>query len=92
MKIEVKNLGSKLVPNERIAIGFVHDSIKNNYLIESIKDELDVSEDSKILSGKSIIEDIEFIHSFVDYLYYNKSFIKHLKSAIYNSRKDKSTC
>ena len=39
LKIEVKNLGSKLIPKELIAIGFIHDIVKNTYLLEAIKDE-----------------------------------------------------
>ena len=29
LKIEVKNSGSKFIPKEEIAVGFVHDTIKN---------------------------------------------------------------
>ena len=39
LKIEVKNLGTELQPNEQIAIGFVHDIVKNSYLISAIKRE-----------------------------------------------------
>ena len=55
VKIEFKNLGSKINPQEKIAIGFIHDIIKNTYLIKAIKEEFDSSKNSKLLSCKSIV-------------------------------------
>ena len=55
LKIEVKNSGNKFNPKEEIAIGFVHDTVKNYFVVEAIKDEFKVMKTSKILSGKSII-------------------------------------
>ena len=49
-----------------------------------------MSGDSKILSGKSIINETELIHFFADYLSSDKSFIKPLKAAVINSKRDKS--
>ena len=46
LKVEMKNLGSKLIPDEQIAIGFIHDIIKNEYLLKSIKDEFEKSKNS----------------------------------------------
>ena len=55
MKIEFKNLGSKFNPQEMIAIGFIHDIIKNTYLIKAIMEEFGLSKNSKLLSSKSIV-------------------------------------
>ena len=57
LKIEFKNLGSKSNPKEMIAIGFMHDLIKNTYLIKAITEEFEMSKNSEILSAKSIIDD-----------------------------------
>ena len=40
-----------MIPNEIINVGFVHDILKFNFLIEVIKDEFDMSNNSLILSG-----------------------------------------
>ena len=51
-KIEVKNVGNEMTPNERISVGFVHDILKFNFLTETIKNEFDKSNgNSLILSG-----------------------------------------
>ena len=55
LKIEFKNLGSKFNPQEMIGIGFIHDIIKNTYLIKSITEEFEMSKNSKLLSSKSIV-------------------------------------
>ena len=67
LKIEFKNLGSKFNPQEMIAIGFNHEIHKNTYLIKAIMEEFELSKNSKILSGKSIVEEIELIEFIVDY-------------------------
>ena len=88
LKIEVKNSGTSLIPREQIAIGFLHDIIKNVYLIEAIKDEFNESENSEILSGKSIVDNIDFMIFFVEYLQNNNenSFIKAFKSSIFKTK------
>ena len=55
LKIELKNLGSKFIPQEMIAIGFIHDILKNTYLIKAIMEEFRLSKNSKLLSSKSIV-------------------------------------
>ena len=39
LKIEIKQIDNKSLIQEKIAIGFVHDTIKNFYLLEYIKEE-----------------------------------------------------
>ena len=38
-----------------ISIGFIHDILKNTYLIKAITEEFDKSKNSKLLSCKSIV-------------------------------------
>ena len=68
IKIEFRNSGNKYIPQEVLAIGFVHDIVKNSYLFEAILEEFKLSKISQILSGKSIVDDIGFISFFVDNL------------------------
>lgn len=40
-----------MIPSEKISVGFIHDILKFNFLIEVIKNEFDKSNNSLILSG-----------------------------------------
>ena len=68
LKIEFRNSGNQYIPQELLAIGFVHDIVKNSFLLEAIWDEFKRTKNSKILSGKSIVDDIELISFIVDNL------------------------
>ena len=70
LKIEIKNLGNNLIPNEEIGVGFTHDIIKNIFIVEAIKDELTTSGNCKLLSAKCIISpsDRELFLFFIDYI------------------------
>ena len=68
MKIEFKNLGTKFNPQEMIAVGFIHDILKNSFLIKYIIEEFELTKNSKLFSAKSIIEDIELVLFIVDYM------------------------
>ena len=57
VKIEIKNSGTKFIPREEIALGFIHDSVKNFFLVESINEEFELGDNSKVLSSKYIIND-----------------------------------
>ena len=55
LKIETKH--SKDLKNQEVKIGFIHDTIKNCYLLEAIQEEMSTQNGkSKILSSKSIVE------------------------------------
>ena len=68
VKIEFKNEGNNIDIEEKIAVGFIHDIIKNNYVVKVILEEFRSSQNSKTLSGKSIVNDTELIKFFVEKL------------------------
>ena len=74
---------------EEVEIGFVHDTIKNYYLIEAIKSELK-SGNSNILSSKLIVEDVELIKFIVNIVESDTIFKIALRGLIEQSKTDKS--
>ena len=66
LKIEFKNQGNNFYINEKIAIGFIHDILKNNYVIKVIREEFSLLKNSRLFSGRSIVDDTEFIKFFVE--------------------------
>ena len=47
-----------------ISIGFVHDSLKNYFLVDSIKNELISSGKSETFSARNVVNDIQMINFF----------------------------
>ena len=59
LKLEIKgNVKKKGGVGEVIAIGFVHDSLKNYFLVDSIKNELVSSGKSETFSARNLVDDI----------------------------------
>ena len=66
--MEFKNDGNNTNNDEKIAVGFIHDILKNNYVIKVIIEEFRSWKYSKTLSGKLIVDDTELVNFFVEYL------------------------
>ena len=50
--------------SEVIAIGFVHDIVKNYFLVDFIKNELISSGKSETFSAKNMVDDIQMMNFF----------------------------
>ena len=65
IKLEIKG---KTIKNggvgEVIAIGFIHDSLKNYFLVDSIKNELLNKGKSKTFSARNMVNDIQLLNFF----------------------------
>ncbi len=104
MKIEVKTNKQERDGNEKskittfpknlkqdVKLGFLHDTIKNCFLLESIKDELRNSNNtSKILSTKRVVEDAELIRFIADAVKHDESLKNSLRLVINVTKTDKS--
>ena len=90
LKIETKHTGSKLNVQQEVSIGFIHDTIKNHYLLEAIKDEIKLNNGhSKILGSKTIVEDVELVRFIVDAARDDADLAKSLRKAIDATKQDK---
>ena len=90
LKIKTKNLGYKYQINQEIEIGFIHDIIKNYYLFEAIKDEINKTGTSQILSAKSIVKNVRLVKLITDSLVYDEKLQDILRKFIDQSKHDKS--
>jgi hypothetical protein len=72
LKIETKHTDNKYNLQQKVAIGFIHDTIKNHFLLQTIKDELKQTGKSKLLSARSIVEDTELIKFIGDAIEYDR--------------------
>ena len=77
--------------SQEVKLGFIHDTIKNSYLLEVIQDEMRKNNGiSRILSSKSIVADRELIRFIADAARYDLSLKHHLRQAIDLTKSDKS--
>ena len=95
LKIETKyfknSQKNKTKQSQEVKIGFLHDTIKNSYLLEAIQDELRrTSGYSKILSNKSIVASIELVRFIADAAKHDLVLTQHLRRAIDFTKTDKS--
>ncbi len=92
LKIEKKHTGDKYGINKEIAVGFIHDTLKNHFLLEAIKGELQTSGRSSLLASRSIVEDAELIMFIRDAIEYNRDpeLTQQLRTLIDHTKKDKS--
>lgn len=79
--------------SQEVKVGFIHDMIKNSYLLEAIQDEMKrTNGNSLILSSKSIVADRELVRFIADAVKYDSDLRQHLRKAIDLSKSDKSEC
>ena len=94
MKLEIKGKTKlKGGVGEVIAIGFLHDSLKNYFLVDSIKNELISTGKSDTFSARNIVNDIQLLNFFAQMITgsINRAYeeeksenIQYKKSSIYN--------
>ena len=78
---------------QEVKLGFIHDTIKNCYLLAAIRDEMstkDSNGNSQILSSKSIIADHELINFIADAACHDHALKDYLRRAIDLTKTDKS--
>ena len=94
MKIETKYYSSSKKSkkqSQEVKIGFIHDTIKNSYLLEAIQDEMRITNgNSKILPNKSIATDVELARFIADAVRHDLGLTQHLRRAINLTKTDKS--
>jgi len=89
LKIETKHSSSKIKMEQAVEIGFIHDTIKNYFLLEAIKDEFEKTEISTTLAAKNIIKDVELIKFIAATIPYDEALEKSLRKAIDLTKTDK---
>mgnify|MGYP000859612344 CR=1 FL=1 len=93
LKIETKyfSRSKKNNQSQEVKIGFLHDTLKNSYLLEAIQEEIRrTNGNSKILSNKSIVADSELVRFIADAAKHNLVLKQHLRQAIDSTKTDKS--
>ena len=94
LKIETKdysNSKKSKKQSQEVKIGFIHDTIKNYYILEAIQDEVTrTNGNSKILSNKSIVADVELVRFIADAAKHDLVLTQHLRRAIDLTKSDKS--
>ena len=94
LKIETKyfsNSKKNKKQNQEVKIGFIHDTIKNSYLLEAIQDEMRITNgNSEILSNKSIVADVELVRFIADAARHDLGLTQHLRRALDLTKTDKS--
>ena len=95
LKIETKyfknSQKSKTKQKQEVKIGFIHDTIKNSYLLEAIQDELRrTNGNSILLSNKSIVADVELVRFIADAARHDLDLAQHLRRAIDLTKSEKS--
>ena len=94
LKIETKdysNSKKSKKQSQEVKIGFIHDTIKNYYILEAIQDEITrTNGNSKILSNKSIVADVELVRFIADAARHDLGLTQHLRRALDLTKTDKS--
>lgn len=90
LKIMSTHSKNRFISNQQIKIGFIHETIKNYYLVEAIISEIEGKSKSEILSEKSIVHDSELVKMLVLAMKDNSNLTKSFLKAIQDSRRDKS--
>ena len=66
MKIETKHRASKINMNQTAEVGFIHNSLKNYFLLKAIKKEFATTKTSYILTAKALTNNFELIKAIED--------------------------
>ena len=79
--------------SQEVKLGFIHDTIKNSYLLEAIQEEMKKTNgNSRILSSQSIVADQELVRFIADAASSDTTLRQHLRKAIDLTKTDKSEC
>ena len=81
----------KIETGSQHSIGFIHDTLKNHYLIQTIIQEIEENQSSSLLASHSIVKDVELVKALVDAMRDKPHLTKAFRDAIEKSKSNQSS-